>query len=393
MTPADVGSSPSSARPNDDDDGFVVVAKPIVTVRQFAQWIEQVRLPSASLVMRGAIEDDVILLLINRRTFINDVLRSFHGQLTQLGCVDDEAWPALWSQFKRDFPREEVVLDGERMDPNLDFDDILPRIRAFVRARVPKSVVQTMIAAHSAQQQPEPSAAAPSSSPSTSSSSSRVLIIPTIAAGVHDLLTLPLTLLTSVGRIFVKDEAPSPLLNRENSTGAPPPPDVPFNTIDDVVEAYTRVVVLLSQQAVLALPLEVINAQFCQDVGSELFVGEVSRDDPVSATAGMRVRLQPHASGATLTVSKVFRVFSLVDSVDYSLFYIDMKVEVDLFSADENITLVWKIIPASTPNQKNTVRAAVVATAEESIFVARHCECLGASSGYHKPNCHRYAAP
>lgn len=363
--------------PDSPGGGFVLVSKPMLTVKQFTEWMQQVQLPSADMVMRGGTQDDVVYLLVNRRTFINDALRAFRGSISQHGGVAEETWPALWQQFQRDFPRESISIDGTPLDQELPFDDALLHIREFVSDTLPDSALRRTLLMSSA-------------SPSTTGSNGSPAAALTSAVGsAVRVITAPaVVVLSGLGKLFAGVVAlNSPSSPGNQSAAVDDTATVPLQTRDDVVDTYTRLVVLLSQQAVLALPLEMVHAQFCHDIDSQLFVGELSRDDPSSPDAGMRVQLSRRrgATGALLTVAKLFRVFALVDSRDYTLFYIDMKLEFDMYSDDDNIAMVWNIIPAgkSVHPPANEVRS------QNQAFVdaPRRCDCLGGPAGYHKAAC------
>jgi hypothetical protein len=428
--PASPNSAAARGGESDDDDGFVHVTAPMLTVRQFTDWLQKTRLPNASQVMQGNVdEEDTIQILVNRCSYIDDVLQAFRGKLSSLGNIDEDAWPRLFEQFVRDLPREEVHLGGEplmfvsqsnphhhqgdslddssgaprvpasSMDSRTIEDTVLPAIRRFICKRIPTHLLDPQLwkdradairASELAKERASlmswlnpvgaiaylagaavgtlmgPTGSSSSSSNDKPSSSSS----PASRAGS--------TPSSSALPTATDPQAASPASTRAAAAGAGCP-----TSPEEIVECYTRLVVLVCQQSVLAFPFEIINAQFCQELDRPLFVGEMSKNDPRHAGAKMRVNIIPtpgRDTGALLHVHKMFRVFSLSDSNDYTLFYIEMRVEFDLFAQDDDVVLTWKILPAASPVQRQQLYGLNGST-------ERACQCLGAGAGYHKKNC------
>uniref|UniRef100_A0A7S1QAJ3 Uncharacterized protein n=1 Tax=Neobodo designis TaxID=312471 RepID=A0A7S1QAJ3_NEODS len=448
--PAAGGPASADCLGGGSDEGFVHVTRPLMTVRQFTDWVRDVRLPNADAVMQGRLEDDTIQALVARPTFLRDLLASFDARLRKGAtttadatptaepsshddvAVEGDAWPRLWAQFVRDLPREELRIEGELLSPPADAagaqdlaidpagyaaDVVLPKLRACIARRLPPASPT------------DGDGAVPSSTPGSKQ------------APTHGGIGIMRGLATILGL----GGNTSPMAASPSDGGAsagpdsayPTPPGIPEgNTAAgghraDVVEGYARLAVLMAQQAVLALPLEIISAQFCTDIDARLFVGELQRADPRSAGSGMRVSLDGppdgRAHGAVLSVSKTFRVFSIADDdgdtdfggggrpSDYTLFYVSVTIELDLLArssngaggsggrhqqaADDHVSIVWRVEPATAPS--HTVTRGDAAATQQAAPLSpasappgspgytrvRPCDCLGASSGYHQATC------
>jgi hypothetical protein len=388
-------ASPTSPNGREsDDDGFVHVTKPMLTVRQFADWIQQTRLPGSRAVMQGTVEeDDTIQLLINRRSFMNDVLQSFRGKLSGSGSIDGQAWDRLWAQFLRDFPREEIHLAGEPLSAAEGSVEttVLPALREFVKSTIPPELLDLGAWRKRANAAvalvPKTSASTEAQSPTLSTFLNPFSLVAYVATAAAR--TVQNAASFSMSTHSPIDQAPDAGAGASPNDPAGEETHVPLavpSSVEEVLENYTRLIVLMCQQSVLALPLEIINAQFCHDIEAQLYVGEVAIDDPRNSTSGMRItldRMRNRQHGAVLNVAKLFRIFSVDDGVAYTLFYVDVRVELNIY-ADDEVNLQWKMMSAASPvHRVTTVHPGVASDA----IAPRKCHCLGASSGYHKRGC------
>eukprot|EP00658_Telonema_sp_P-2_P083009 TRINITY_DN8884_c0_g1_i4.p1 TRINITY_DN8884_c0_g1~~TRINITY_DN8884_c0_g1_i4.p1 ORF type:complete len:278 (-),score=67.02 TRINITY_DN8884_c0_g1_i4:346-1179(-) len=219
--------------------------------------------------------------------------------------------------------------------------------------------------------------------------------------------------------------------------------------------ALSRMVVLLSQQSVLALPYELFVRQFVdsdQLNGAAIYVGETRYDERSSANdaslrGGMRVNVHraagyeafcqarrqeddtttdppaPRESSTVegsrdstttspavpplgsrpsiyITIEKEFRVFSIPhdDVDDRTLFHISAQISFCITDGGDVVQLRWLLNPpppvvrASSPlpppPQAAPLSPSSGSGGEEGIPLPRLCECLGATSGFHRSSCH-----
>lgn len=156
------------------------------------------------------------------------------------------------------------------------------------------------------------------------------------------------------------------------------------------VEFASRLVALFSQQSVLAFPFELMHAQYASH-DAAMFIGEVSHPSSpqqpeawmgspsqqrrLVADGGMLVSLTAAGDGSqselSLTVKKRFRLFSVDSGLDETKLFVDVTLSANILAGDDDpIQLTWRSSKVSN----------------NSVSVQR-CDCLGASSGFHRNGC------
>lgn len=406
-----------------EDDGFVVVGAPLPSVKDFAEWVQKQRMPSAKNVLSGNCQDDEISFLVDRKSFLRDALRSFETLAKQrrrseapseaafvpkgVGIeVTDDVWTELWSQFEKDAPRQDFQIQRKA---SIAEDDTQPSLNLKDASQLSQEVLgflkdHSSVLADQVQKEKKCKESASSS---------------------------------SLSRWFWWGGATATNLTSESS-------------IDDCLQHVLRLIILFSQQGVLALPLEIFNQEFC--VGSDdalrewetedlveqasqlihhrpkaddgmpqLFIGEIPEEhnDEVPSRA-MQIVLRDGGGAAKdrvyLEVHKTLRVFSLVEMTDdYTLFFLDSTIRVDVFGKeDDPIEVKWTTTVCKNPlavAQGRQARAKALQESEEALLIqqlraqaeeehrhelekqsslekaGRTCQCLGASSGFHKTGC------
>lgn len=403
-----------------DEDGFVFVTQPLPSVAQFASWLDEQRLPDTQTLMSGRrLKEDEVSLSINRSSFIKDLVRSFlpstdkrrhtppphapaqatsptdPGYAPSAGCsaslsegVSEEVqkkdmsesltsletevtWGKLYRQFACDIGRQTFLIEGvpAPVDPPtltidairaylqkmmVDYPGTAALVEGFGRTPQSKGWLATLFA---------PLAYLNGGSTFT---------------GAHGRGA-------SSGEVSPHRESPSPQ--------SPPPRASPSAGLGGL-ERLVRFIVLLSQQSVLAVPFEIIATQYMRAGASStdtpLYVGEVKKSQgsphgnpsgspsgsPLSRSQTMCVELMKNAQNAPqLKITKPFRVFTLVDEGDVTLFEVTSVLEIDLLASyDVPLEMRWSISAARED-------------AVEVCLKGRKCQCLGAGSGFHRKDC------
>lgn len=188
------------------------------------------------------------------------------------------------------------------------------------------------------------------------------------------------------------------------------------------VEQLTQEIILMSQQSVLAFPLEAIQKHVAAlatrkmeteyEFPEELFVGEAReadflldadlRSSSVTPSASnrqqfMRVELESKGSSLHLRISKWFRVFSIDDDsgMDQTRRLVDAVITISLFGGvDDPVHLSWTVRRDLAEPKSNVVHPKTTqhnvdhrTQATVTALSVPSCECLGASVGFHRSSC------
>ena len=312
------------------DSSFVLLMKPQDSVADVLQFLSNENLPNAEAVMSRRISGEEVTTLLNRRSFLHDMIKSFStadDSVAQNGkdekfVITSSQWARVWRQFTVDVGREVFRVDNVRYSSP---DDAVTAVAKFIAAAIDASAATKR---------------SPVASPSASSS-------------VWWLMEY--------------------LVPWDMGTGSPAPATAESSMEHSSINDMARLVILLSQQSVLAFPYETLHKQYTERCHGELFLGDIPSDSSDPLKNAMIVDLQMERPGfLTLSIKKAFRVFSLVDSEPCTLFTVKMQMELQLFSNSDPVELRWKF---DRHDQRQRQEG------------GRNCECLGATSGFHKPNC------
>ncbi len=333
------------------DSSFVLLMKPQDSVADVLNFMSSERLPNAEAVMSRRINGEEVTTLLNRRSFLNDMIRSFSasdgaespetkadrlntGTVEQF-TITSSQWSRVWRQFVVDVGREVFRVGGVRYTSP---DDAVTAVASFLASALEAASKGT------------PPSPASYSSPSRGSWWSMV-----------DML-VPWDLIGSAAG---------------GGTASKGSSEVPeHSSINDMA----RLVILLSQQSVLALPYETLHKQYTDRCQGELFLGDIPSDSSDPLKNAMTVDLLMERAGfPTLSIRKGFRVFSLHDSEPYTLFTVNMQMQLQLFSRSDPVELRWTFDRRSS-------------TAPRPDRSDCSCDCFGASSGFHRPQCTHFAS-
>ena len=364
-------------------------------------------------------------MLTESRTFDKSVMKmSAGGDDGAVPTLSQMQWEKVWKQFKCDIGRENFCIQSRRVvDPDAAISDLTELFQLFatdLRDYVRKE--------ESARQQ------------KSSGGSS-------LGGGLGNLwyaLAYPAELaswgLKVTGFRPWQQQAALPVASdaetKQPLTGAASADSEDASTA--LAGALSRMVVLLSQQSVLALPYELFVRQFVdsdQLTGSSIYVGETKYEEKCQNEAlkgGMKVNVQRapayqaycearDAASSTeggaisappalesrpsiyITIEKEFRVFSIPhdDVEDRTLFHISSQISFCITDSGDVVQLRWVLTPppslaggASPSHSERTAsssaRQAALLTGEEELtppHLPRQCDCLGATSGFHRSSC------
>ena len=304
--------------------------------------------------------------LVSRSSFVEDLLSAFphvsaHQATTDddfvlldsdMDCLSDnqkqsmdtvavhlvgKQWDLVWRQFSVDIPREQFIVDGQQYrEAATAYSAVTEFLRASLAAREKAAALR--------QQQSQPPVGA-----NSWNWLRKLLIFSTPAA---------------------QSENPTPAEIAAKET-----------VFHRTLEQASRLVILLSQQSVLAVPYEAICRQYTAGCEGEVFVGEISSKAAIpSIPAAMCVELSNRlptklgeaGSDPQLIVQKSFRIFALEDDRDVTLFYVRVTVTIALFDTEEPISVGWSVL--------NPIDGTLLSA-------SRSCDCLGASGGFHHSTC------
>lgn len=254
-------------------------------------------------------------------------------------------WDLVWRQFSVDIPREQFVVDGRQYrEAGAAYSAVTEFLRSSLAAREKEALVREET--RQLQQQAQQHA-------------------------------------TTTSWNWIKKLLLFGSYSSSNST-APTAAELEQKqfAFHRTLEQASRLVILLSQQSVLAVPYEAICHQFTSGCEGEVFVGEISsKATPIpSIPSAMCVELSnrhPTKLGESgcdpqLIVQKSFRIFALEEDRDVTLFYVRVTVTISLFDSDEPISVGWSVL--------NPIDGTLLSA-------SRSCECLGASAGFHHSTC------
>ena len=318
-----------------EEEGFVVVLEPQLSVRRFLDELGKEHLEGTDTVIKLNVpsEGNEFFALLGRESFFSDLLKGFRGDpelehppgTPSRTKIDDHRWSSVLRQFGLDLPRENFLVDGLCYT---DMHDAMEAIKTHIKR------VHTEICERTKQS----------------------------FSLMH----------------FIYSMASSWLWN-------------PSHVQEPCLDEAAKLVVLLSQQSVLAIPYEILHRQYAALDDRELMLGEIAqmRDwtrnaalKPPNLPNAMSVHLQsPVAGKSQLTISKKFRLFTIVDSEPVTLFVVDASLRVDLFSTDD-VELRWVLSEAE--DDSDLRRRELDAQGK-----TRDCDCLGARSGFHQSSCKR----
>ena len=335
--------------------------------------------------------------------------------------MKEDQWFRVWRQFELDIQRENFILDGERyLNPGAAYAALITLFETYEEEDKKRNHTNPKLKKDEGKKGQEKSGG--------------------LWSWVSSLL--------SSQRSNTKVQSPTKKNNsqEEEEEGGPPDDVLPKKNISSA-ESLARLVILHSQQSVLAVPYELIHRQFTIHCEEDIFLGEPHRDcdelpsqAATSASGNVQVKkkkseeeldstrdflLVPSRSGSNkvdfrrncslhrcprmtvevfqetargeggpceivVVVSKTFRVFSIIDSTDYTLFEVDVRLEFLPALAEDDVVLRWKAreppaLEIQKRRQLHNNKLQPVAIGDR-----RLCECLGGPCGYHKSCCSLY---